>query len=479
MSTRPPNLLLIMADQLRHDWLGFVGTPGVSTPYIDDLARRGMHFTHVVTNAAICAPTRIALASGVRPERLGAYGNEASLPAGMTTYYQRLRDHGYQVGVVGKLDLAKSASYNGRDGDRPQVYEWGFTHPLEAEGKMHAGGFEEHRPLGPYGFWLQERGLFERFCQDYDARLSQLFAPLHGGSYTGDGLYRDSVLPEHAFEDRWLGERAAEWIENISGDYPWHLFVSFVGPHDPFDPPTRLAEMFRGKEVLEPIRADLTGKPGYADPVQWQVDPEHVLIARRQYSASLASIDEQVGRLLDVLAERGFADNTIVMFTSDHGEMLGDHGLFQKSVPYESAMRIPLLVAGPTIRPGRSDALIELADVNPTLCELAGLEAQPDIDARSFAALIDSPGALPHREVVTCTQGHYQAIRTTRYKYVHNTRKHPRTRPTDIDELYDLEEDPTETRNLLLEDAGDLKSVIEEMRALHHDELGDVRRVRE
>jgi arylsulfatase A-like enzyme len=128
-----PNVLLIMADQQRFDYLGYMGADFVNTPNLDRLAARGTVFTHCCTNAPICAPARIGLASGMDPWRLGSLGNNSFLPRSTTTYYQRLRDYGYRVGCVGKLDLAKPDQYNGRHGDRPCVYTWGFTHPEEWE----------------------------------------------------------------------------------------------------------------------------------------------------------------------------------------------------------------------------------------------------------------------------------------------------------------------------------------------------------
>ncbi|MHC4917604.1 MAG: sulfatase-like hydrolase/transferase, partial [Planctomycetota bacterium] len=149
-TNRPPNILFISADQHRHDYLGAAGADFLRTPNLDALAGRGVRFTQCCTNAPVCTPARVALASGLQPSRLGSLDNRSYLPRSTTTYYQRLRDAGYRVGCVGKLDLAKPDKYNGRFGDRPCVYGWGFTHPEEVEGKMHAG--QNPEPQGPYGF---------------------------------------------------------------------------------------------------------------------------------------------------------------------------------------------------------------------------------------------------------------------------------------------------------------------------------------
>ena len=152
-----PNLLFIMSDQHRHDYLGAAGASFVETPHLDGLARQGVRFTQCTTNAPVCAPARVALAAGLQTWRLGALSNQCFLPPNQPTYYQRLRDGGYRVGCIGKLDLAKPDPYNGRHGDRPYVYQWGFTHPEECEGKMHAGF--SPTPIGPYTHYLEEKGL--------------------------------------------------------------------------------------------------------------------------------------------------------------------------------------------------------------------------------------------------------------------------------------------------------------------------------
>lgn len=442
-----------MADQMRHDWVGAAGTPGVVTPAIDGLIGRGKWLTSACTNSAICVPARISLATGHSPERLRALGNEAVLGHGAATHYQHLRDHGYRVGAVGKLDLAKSDPENGA-GDRPAVFRWGFTHPLEVEGKMHAGAVGCGRPLGPYGRWLRERGMFAAFSADYARRLG---GQRSGGGqrrppYDGDDLYRDSVLPAGAFADHWVGQRAVDWIRHVEDDHPWQLFVSFPGPHDPFDAPAEWGQRFRDAPVPQPIPAADAGKPGYVVNSAWRLADHRTAAARRQYTATVALIDAQIGDILAAVDARGQTSSTIVAIASDHGEMLGDHGLFQKSVPYESAMRVPLIVAGPGIASGVSDALIELADLGPTLVDLVGLPAQEDLDARSFASVLRTAAPQSHRDVAVCSEHHYIALRSATYKYINNTGAHRLARPDDLDEVYELTSDPEEQHNLLLED---------------------------
>jgi len=437
-----PNILFIMDDQHRFDYLGCAGADFLHTPNLDRLAERGVRFTRCITNSPVCAPARIGLATGLQPSRVGSLDNASFLPLSVPTYYQRLRDHGYRVGCVGKLDLAKPDRYNGRFGDRPCVYAWGFTHPEECEGKMHAGS--SPTPIGPYTYYLQERGLLQKFHEDYRMRDAK--------GWTVDAAH-DSVLPTEDFEDAYIGRRAVRWIENVPDDFPWYYFVSFVGPHDPFDPPTEYADRYRNADVPEPIHDNLEGKPSWLRDRLVEADPEKIAVTRRQYCGAIALIDDQIGSILDALERRGMIDNTFIIFTSDHGEMLGDHGFYGKSKPYEQAVRVPLIVAGPGIEGGRvSDALIELIDLNPTVCELAGLPPRENIDARSFVPILRGEVTTHRTETVSCIRN-FRLIRTERYKLVQNY--------NDITELYDLEEDPHELNNI----AGERPDLVQKLSA--------------
>ncbi len=423
-----PNILFIMADQYRWDYLGYAGAGFVRTPNLDRLAARGVAFTHCYTNCPVCAPARIALATGLQPFRTGALDNQSYLPAGITTYYQRLRDQGYRVGCVGKLDLAKPDPYNGRHGDRPCVYGWGFTHPEECEGKMHAGMHPS--PQGPYGFWLQDQNLYDRFYRDYRKRSEAGWIK---------GVSHDSVLPAEAFEDCYVGRRAARWIETIADDFPWHLFVSFVGPHDPFDPPEQYADHYRDAEVPEAIEPCAEGKPRWVRQRELGLSPDEVAHTRRQYCGSIEAIDRHVGLMVQALEERGMLENTIILFSSDHGEMLGDHGCYTKTLPYDSSIRIPLFVCGPGVKPGiESEALIELIDLAPTVCDLAGVPMGDNLDARSFLPILQGNGEAHRESIVSCMRN-WRLIRTRTHKYVQNY--------NEPDELYEMAEDPDERVN--------------------------------
>lgn len=426
MAHSRPNLLLIMCDQFRHDWLGYRGAGHVSTPHLDRLASRSRVFTQAVCNSPVCAPSRIGLALGVRPHRVGAMNNQAFLPLHRPTYYQRLRDHGYYVGCSGKLDLAKPDPYNGIRGDRPLTYSWGFTDPFECEGKMHAG--RGNPPNGPYTHWLQSQGLLEAFTEDAARRRgdpTKLLAP--------------SVLPTEAFADVFIGREARRMITAMPDDFPWHFFVSFVGPHDPFDPPVEYFQRFQDAPMPEAIAYRPDGRPDrYRVPAPPNAD--QIQRARQLYTAYVACLDDEVGKLMAMLDQTGRREQTYVIFCGDHGEMLGDHGRWTKSVHYESALRVPLAISGPGIEPGSSDALVELNDLNPTICQLLGVDPIPDIDARSLCPLLEGR-TDSHRSFTMSTLRGHSCIRNHQWKaIIADNHQH---------ELYRLDQDPDEQTNLI------------------------------
>ncbi|MEM7031147.1 MAG: sulfatase-like hydrolase/transferase [Chloroflexota bacterium] len=428
MTTTRPNVLFIMSDQHRYDYLGCAGADFIDTPNIDHLASNGMHFTQCTTNSPVCAPARIGLASGLQPWRIGALNNQSFLPRSTTTFYQRLRDYDYRVGCVGKLDLAKPDHYNGRYGDRPSAYRFGFTHPHEAEGKMHAGQHPE--PIGPYTHFLHDRGLLTTFHEDYMRRRDI--------GWMRD--FTDSALPTDAFEDAYIGQHAVDFIDWVPDDFPWFYYVSFVGPHDPFDPPTEYADRYRTRPMPEPIADDLRSKPRRIQNRFVDMSAEETTNARRQYCAAMELNDFYIGKMVEALERRGQLENTYIIYTSDHGEMLGDHGLYQKHVAYEASMRVPLVIAGPDIAKGQtSDALVELIDLNATVCDLAGLPDQENIDAQSLRPVLENQTSDHRTETLTVETG-YAGLRTPQYKYIDTT--------NDMVELYDLDNDPYELNNI-------------------------------
>ncbi|MGD8239744.1 MAG: sulfatase-like hydrolase/transferase [Armatimonadota bacterium] len=447
-----PNILMVMSDQHRADWMGCAGADWVQTPNLDALAQRGVRFANAICNSPVCAPSRAALASGLRCSDVGVLGNSHLYPYHVPTYYQALRLAGYRVGCVGKTDLHKRDHWEGRNGDRPLMYHFGFTDPTETEGKQSAAR-DYGKPVCPYQHYLTERGLFETFAQDYASRGK------HPACYAAD-----SALPLEAFHDAWIGQRACEFLETVSDESPWHYFVSFVGPHNPWDPPKQYGDMYRGAAMPSAIQDPLQDKPRFHGKRQEResrgLTPETLAETMRKYAGMTTLNDYYVGQFVGTLERRGMLDNTVIMYTADHGEMMGDHGLFHKSVYYEAALKVPLIVCGPGIAArGDSDALVEMFDLAPTALELAKAEPLPDIAARSLMPVLRGETET-HREHQLSELGKSRMVSDGRYKFVE--------RPGDLDQLYDLSEDPAELANLAEKESDRVSA----MRRMLEDELG-------
>ena len=322
---------------------------------------------------------------------------------------------------------------------------WGFTHPEECEGKMHAG--RSATPIGPYTNYLQEKGLLEKFHQDYRNRRSS-------GGWIKNGSY-DSVLETEDFEDSYIGRRSTEFIENISDDFPWHLFVSFVGPHDPFDPPTEYGDKYRQADMPPPIADNMHGKPDWVKNRTVDITSEEVKITRQQYCAATELVDNQIGNMLNALEKRGMLENTYIIYSSDHEEMLGDHGLYTKSLAYEASLRVPLIIAGPDIYGQHSSgSLVELIDINPTICDLVGVPVLENIDGCSIVPVLNG-NTESHRDNTVSRIHNCTCIRTETHKLIESS--------NGFIELYDLQDDPDELDNIAednLERVGELRALM-------------------
>jgi len=245
------------------------------------------------------------------------------------------------------------------------------------------------------------------------------------------GEHRDAyitALPDEAYCDNWLSENGLEFLREFPKDQPWHLVVNFTGPHNPMDVTARMAAAWEGVEFPMPI--DDHGGDYSAEDHQRN---------RRHYAAAIENIDRQVGRFIDAVRERGELDNTLIVYSSDHGEMLGDHGCWGKCTWYQPSVGIPLIVAGPGVRQGVvSDALVCLHDLAATFLDYAAAPALPGMDARSLREVL-AGRTDQHREVARSALGDWKMEFDGRHKRI---LRQGRTA------LYDLAEDPLELRDV-------------------------------
>ncbi|WP_368498187.1 sulfatase [Herbiconiux sp. A18JL235] len=373
MST--PNVLLVIADQHRYDWLE--GAPGlpVRTPHIKRLQESGVTFRRATTPSPLCAPARACLATGLDYTSAPVPNNFHDLPVESTTYYRTLRDEGgYFVAGVGKFDLHKATFDWNLDGSR-LLGEWGMSDGIDNEGKFDSlWSTRDGRPHGPYMNHLYEAGLADAHRADFDRRK--------------DAPYSDvepSPLPEESYLDNWIAANAHTMLDRRPSDSPWHLVVNFAGPHDPMDVTDRMLDDW----------ADVSFPPPHA-PGEFDGDHDDV---RRRYAAMIENIDRHLGSFIDRLAAEGELENTVIIYTSDHGEMLGDHGTWGKQIALDPSIRIPLVVSGPVVRAKgtTSDALVSLEDIAATILDTAGVEVPAPMTARSVLGVLDG-STDSHRE---------------------------------------------------------------------------------
>jgi arylsulfatase A-like enzyme len=422
-----PNILFVLPDQHRRDFLGVNPDLPVRTPTLDGLAEEGVRFTNAVCPSPLCAPSRAALASGRNYYRCGVPNHDHDYPVEQPTYYRRLREAGYAVAGVGKHDLHKSTPYWGPDGAY-QMEAWGFTDGADTAGKWDLADTARRRgdaAFAPYARYLADRGLLDVHLDDMDARAP--FRDTH-----------PTPLPDHAYADNWIARQALRQLYGFPADRPWHLVVNFAGPHDPMDVTARMRARWRDVDFPPPHRPDTFGARHVPRNTRSAMDLDratHRLI-RQNYAAMIENIDRHVASFLDAVEARGERDRTLVVFASDHGEMLGDHGRWRKKLFYEASVGVPLIAAGPDVAGGRvSDALVSLHDLAPTFLDAADADPLPDADARPLTDLL-SGDADEHRDVLLSALGRRRMVTDGRFKLIE---QHGAP-----DRLYDRASDPWE-----------------------------------
>ena len=427
MPSRSPNILLVMADQHRADVMGCAGDPTVHTPNLDRLADEGVRFARTSCQGPLCMPARASFLTERYVRDHGVYTNWAEVTPGSPTYLHALRDAGYHTVQLGKAHLTRDDVGDPRHVDllADRLEERGFTEVHETGDKFSID------PPNRYVDHLRERGLLDAYSRHIADR-----------SYQGtEGKGHDatkrvpmwdatpSPLPLDAYIDTWNGAMAARWLEGYDRDEPFFAFVGFPGPHDPWDAPQAAIDAFVDGDVTMPTstrRPDLEGTGRYGkllgaflglSDTETMSDPA-IQGMRRAYAANVAVIDDAVGRLLGVLEARGMLDDTWVIYTSDHGEMGGNHGLMSKCVLYEQSVRVPLIVRPPGGRDARVvDDLVEHLDVPATVRSIASAGAIPGSEGRSLLGYVRGNDPDPRTFSVSENWG-FASFETDRYKLI-------------------------------------------------------------
>ena len=434
---REPHILFILADQLRADCLGCAGHPVLKTPNIDRLAHEGVRFTNCFTTSPLCVPARASIANGLYPHNSNLWTNDVSLPLESDTYMKGLRERGYRTCTIGKNHLFPMENCD-LYANEPGYRAIGFDHVEDM-----SGTWGVLRGKSIYTDHLESLGSLETlrgYLRDLDAQPDQV------RRFVAEPL----PIPEEQYIDAFVARRVEKYVEGYDSPRPSFVFAGFQGPHEPWDAPDRYADLCPLDRIPDPIPELPDGAwlpPRSRHYQRWAqyYQPEDPLDGKRiaaRYFGKIAQIDDAVGRILAAYERKGWREETVVIFTSDHGEMLGDLARLSKSVFYESALRVPLIVrmpAGASAR-GTHAACVETIDVCATILDIARCPPIHRADSRSVLPLIRGQADGLRDDVLSEAHAHYM-LRTERWKLVVG-------RDGATLQLFDLADDPHEQRNL-------------------------------
>jgi arylsulfatase A-like enzyme len=469
MNARPPNMIIVTTDQQRVDSMGCYGSAWMKTPHLDKLAAGGVVFDRAYCANSVCTPSRASLFSGRYLSRHGAWNVGTHVPEDTVMLSHRLAAADYRTHYVGKAhfqphgpDSSSKESIPGWRDRYPQ-----FKGPYYGFQTVELSlGHGTYGLAGHYGAWLR--------TQVSEARLEELNQAAMRGAYDFSCNACDWSLPAALHSSVWTAERAITFLREEGRRRPFLLAVGFQDPHHPHVVPRdytgRVSPSAVPLPAWQPGELDdkpphfITTRQGKIDKSEFRgefkvagqgsgynfadVAEQDAREARAYYYTMVQLIDREMGRLLAALEAEGLAENTIVVFTTDHGELLGDHGLWMKGpYHYEQLIRVPLLMRWPVGMPAgrRSSACVSLVDVVPTLMALAGCGRDAELDGCDICAAWSDAGVLPRSHVVVETVDDPAGLRektvvtaTRKLSYYHNQ---------PFGELYDLEKDPSELRN--------------------------------
>lgn len=453
-----PNILWYCTDQQRFDTIGALGNPYINTPNIDRFMTESVAFTHAYCQSPICTPSRASFLTGMYPGATGVNGNgylefPAHLEDRLITH--QLANAGYDCGLIGKLHLASP------DGGRERRVNDGYGYFQYSHD--HSGPYQEGHD---YAQWLQSQGIAPETLL-IDRKISTVENYREGArrqSFGGliEPTPENDTIPPHLHPTHWSTDKAIEFIsQDRPDDQPWLLSINLFDPHPPFDAPwdyyrrydpeslpgAHFTEMdIAHQQRLASAGIDFQSEP--RNPDEWK----HKQI-QASYYAMIEHIDHEFGRLLAFLEQSGQRENTVIIFMSDHGEMLCDHGLLLKGCRfYEGLVRVPLMISLPArFEHQINDSLVGLIDLAPTLYDLVGLDIPYYVQGQSLLPLLDQQADLDLRRQYVRTefygginypdQTHATMYRNQQWKLVTYHRK-------GIIELYDMQNDPWEHKNL-------------------------------
>lgn len=438
---KQPNILFIMTDQMRGDCMGAVGHPDVKTPYLDSLAAKGILFDNAYSSCPSCVPARAALYTGLAQENHGKVGyQDASNWNYPHTIAGELSKAGYHTHCAGKLHV------------HPLRNLMGFHSVDLHDGYLHAYRnpsvpyCESQKIADDYFYWLKnEKGI--------DADVTDTGAECNGW------VARPWIYEEKYHPTNWVTDRCLDFLRKRDREKPFFLMASYLRPHPPFDAPACYFEMYRNKELTPPPIGDWEPMEDFErqgriyDSATGPCDPELIREAQIGYYACITHMDHQIGRLIQSLIEEGVMENTLIVFTSDHGEELCDHRLFRKYRPYEGSARVPMILSGglsiTKTKPGSvCHSLVELRDVLPTLLDAANLPIPEAVDGESMMPLAQDTT----KQIRTWLHGEHELGVLSNHFIVTSTDKYAWYSQTGEEQYFDLEQDPKELHNGIADD---------------------------
>ena len=435
---KKPNIILIITDQQRYDTISAFGFKHCITPNLDSLVEKGTTFEQCHVTAASCAPARASLFTGFYPHSTGILKNADDWTR---SWVEILSGNGYHCTNIGKM------------------HTWPFTTPC---------GFNERHVVENKDRFLEGAD----FTDEWEHfMLNQGIEKQRRELYRNRSDYKECLgafpweQPAESHADFFTGKKASDWLNKYDSEKPFFLEVGFPGPHPPYDPTPQFLEMYDDVDVpLDPVcLEDIESQPSALkalrrhnaeidhDSIVHQLNPneESRLRQRKHYLANVTMIDHAVGQIYKCLTEKKLIENTVVIFTSDHGDCLTDHGHSQKWTMFEQVTRVPLIISGPMVKAGNiTTELVQWMDLGPTILDLAGC-AKPHMEALSFSPAL-SESAWKGRDFLFCEQvgdmvltdvEFMSMIRSNKWKVIHFLNDNE-------GQMYDLENDPTEKINL-------------------------------
>lgn len=452
-----PNIVLIMTDEMRGDCMGIAGHPDVKTPYLDTLAAQGVLYPDSYTSCPSCIAARASLLTGLAPKNHGrvAYQDRVDWDYSHTLAGE-LSGAGYYTQCVGKMHVHPLRNLMGFH--NIELHD-GFLHSYRS---LNVPMEENQNFADDYCYWLKEQ-------KGVNADL------IDTGLECNSWVARPWMYEEQYHPTNWVTTRSIDFLRRRDTRKPFFLMASYVRPHAPFDAPQCYFDMYRNKELTPPARADwddsfqrppLSGRT-YSS-IYGPDDPELLREMQVGYYACVTHVDHQIGRLIQALGDFNVMNNTVIIFTSDHGDQLGDHHFYRKSLPYQGSAHIPMILSGPEHLIGAkrgtvSHELVELRDILPTCVDLAGASVPDWTDGRSMIQV--NQNSAPKRAYLHGEHSygelsnHWIVTQTDKYCWFSQTGREQYFRlDNDPHELHDRIHDPdyadriTELRNILIQE---------------------------